>query len=226
MAIGEHRPLSSVGWLARLFELRAPFPGDTYTVNVGALSHRAGAPFTTRHARQPARRPRPRGTRHQFVLGPFDRPIRFAVLRPLREHAAAVAGREVPADAARRRARNDACWNCCRSKARVRARVRRPASRPSRSPRAGHPPAQHRASPARRPAAATGRTPAGISARNGRAAISASRSAKTELAARAGEQARPHDDQRRQTQRGEVAFGLALDAVVEHAACRIGAERR
>jgi penicillin amidase len=50
LAIGEHRPLSSVGWLARVVELRTPFPGDTYTVNVGALSHRASAPFTTRHA--------------------------------------------------------------------------------------------------------------------------------------------------------------------------------
>jgi penicillin amidase len=50
VAIGEHRPLSSVGWLARLAELKTPFPGDTYTVNVGALTHRAGAPFTTRHA--------------------------------------------------------------------------------------------------------------------------------------------------------------------------------
>jgi nicotinamidase-related amidase len=50
LAIGEHRPLSSAGWLARLVELRTPFPGDTYTVNVGALTHQASAPFTTRHA--------------------------------------------------------------------------------------------------------------------------------------------------------------------------------
>jgi penicillin G amidase len=49
LAIGEHRPLSSVGWLSRLVELRTPFPGDTYTVNVGALTHRPDAPFTTRH---------------------------------------------------------------------------------------------------------------------------------------------------------------------------------
>jgi penicillin G amidase len=49
-AIGEHRPLSGAGVLRRLFELRTPFPGDTYTVNVGALSHRPEAPFTTRHA--------------------------------------------------------------------------------------------------------------------------------------------------------------------------------
>jgi penicillin amidase len=49
-AVNEHRPLSGVGWLAGVFELRTPFPGDTYTVNVGALSHRVDAPFTTRHA--------------------------------------------------------------------------------------------------------------------------------------------------------------------------------
>ena len=50
VAVSEHRPLSNVGWLARLVELRTPFPGDTYTVNVGALSHRSTAPFSTRHA--------------------------------------------------------------------------------------------------------------------------------------------------------------------------------
>ncbi|HEX5639068.1 MAG TPA: penicillin acylase family protein [Burkholderiaceae bacterium] len=49
LAIGEHRPLSSVGWLSRFVELRTPFPGDTYTVNVGALTHRPDAPFSTRH---------------------------------------------------------------------------------------------------------------------------------------------------------------------------------
>jgi len=49
-AIGEHRPLSNVGALAGLFELRTRYPGDTFTVNVGALSHRPDAPFTTRHA--------------------------------------------------------------------------------------------------------------------------------------------------------------------------------
>jgi penicillin amidase len=50
VAVAEHRPLSAVGWLARVFELRTPYPGDTYTVNVGALGYRTGAPFTTRHA--------------------------------------------------------------------------------------------------------------------------------------------------------------------------------
>jgi penicillin amidase len=30
--------------------LSAPFPGDTYTVNVGALSHRPAAPYSSRHA--------------------------------------------------------------------------------------------------------------------------------------------------------------------------------
>ncbi len=50
VAVSEHRPLSSVRVLSRLVELRTPYPGDTYTVNVGALSHRLDAPFSTRHA--------------------------------------------------------------------------------------------------------------------------------------------------------------------------------
>jgi penicillin amidase len=33
-----------------MFELRTPFAGDTHTVNVGALSHRSEAPYSTRHA--------------------------------------------------------------------------------------------------------------------------------------------------------------------------------
>jgi penicillin G amidase len=49
-AIAEHRPMSRAGPLARLFELSVPFPGDTYTVDAGALSHRSEAPFSTRHA--------------------------------------------------------------------------------------------------------------------------------------------------------------------------------
>jgi penicillin amidase len=49
VAVSEHRPMSNAGPFARFFELRTPFPGDTYTVNVGALSHREGAPFSTRH---------------------------------------------------------------------------------------------------------------------------------------------------------------------------------
>jgi penicillin amidase len=50
VAIAEHRPLSNLALLARLFELRTPYPGDTYTLNVGALSHKPEAPFSTRHA--------------------------------------------------------------------------------------------------------------------------------------------------------------------------------
>jgi penicillin amidase len=49
-AIAEHRPLSGAGLLAGLFELGTPYPGDTFTINVGALSHRPEAPFSTRHA--------------------------------------------------------------------------------------------------------------------------------------------------------------------------------
>jgi penicillin G amidase len=50
VAVGEHRPMSNVPGLRRLFELRIAYPGDTFTINVGALSHRAEAPFATRHA--------------------------------------------------------------------------------------------------------------------------------------------------------------------------------
>jgi len=49
-AVAEHRPLSGFAPLARLFELSTPYPGDTFTVNVGALSNRPEAPFSTRHA--------------------------------------------------------------------------------------------------------------------------------------------------------------------------------
>jgi len=49
IAVAEHRPLSSVAGVSQLFELRTPYPGDTHTINVGALSNRPGAPFTTRH---------------------------------------------------------------------------------------------------------------------------------------------------------------------------------
>jgi penicillin amidase len=49
IAIAEHRPFSSVTALARWFELRTPYPGDTHTINVGALSNRPDAPFSTRH---------------------------------------------------------------------------------------------------------------------------------------------------------------------------------
>jgi penicillin amidase len=48
-AVAEHRPMSNVPGLARLFQLRTGYPGDTHTINVGALSHRAEAPFSTRH---------------------------------------------------------------------------------------------------------------------------------------------------------------------------------
>ncbi len=49
-AVAEHRPLSNVAALRWLFGLSTPYPGDTFTVNVGALSHAAEAPFATRHA--------------------------------------------------------------------------------------------------------------------------------------------------------------------------------
>jgi penicillin amidase len=47
----EHRPFSRNAWLAPLFDIRIPSPGDTYTVNVGrhSLGNEDG-PFTNRHA--------------------------------------------------------------------------------------------------------------------------------------------------------------------------------
>ncbi len=48
-AVADHRPLSGVPGLGRLFGLKTAYPGDTYTINVGALSHRTDAPFSTRH---------------------------------------------------------------------------------------------------------------------------------------------------------------------------------
>ena len=41
--------MSGVPGLRRLFELRIAYPGDMHTINVGWLSHRAEAPFSTRH---------------------------------------------------------------------------------------------------------------------------------------------------------------------------------
>jgi len=50
VAVLEHRPMSRVPYLSRLFEIRRPVPGDTYTVNVGRyrLSDDV-APFTNVH---------------------------------------------------------------------------------------------------------------------------------------------------------------------------------
>ena len=51
IAVSEHRPFSKQAWLAPLFELRQPVPGDTWTIDVGrnVLANQA-QPFTTRHA--------------------------------------------------------------------------------------------------------------------------------------------------------------------------------
>ena len=48
-AVAEHRPMSGVPGLRRLFELSIAYPGDAHTINVGSLSHRPEAPFSTRH---------------------------------------------------------------------------------------------------------------------------------------------------------------------------------
>lgn len=50
-ARSEHRPFGRIPWLAGLFDIRIPTPGDTYTVNVGRHNLRDEAePFTSRHA--------------------------------------------------------------------------------------------------------------------------------------------------------------------------------
>jgi len=51
VAISEHRPLSKVPLLGSFFNLEAPFPGDSFTVNVGRLELlQAGNPFETKQA--------------------------------------------------------------------------------------------------------------------------------------------------------------------------------
>lgn len=51
VARSEHRPFSRVPMLAKMFELRVPSPGDTYTVNVGRYNMRDEEhPFHNRHA--------------------------------------------------------------------------------------------------------------------------------------------------------------------------------
>ncbi len=49
-AVLEHRPLSNAGFMRDLFQLAAPVPGDSYTINVGQLVLRGERPFSTRHA--------------------------------------------------------------------------------------------------------------------------------------------------------------------------------
>ncbi len=50
-ARSEHRPFARVGALARIFDVRVPVPGDTYTVNVNRHTIRNHAePFVSRHS--------------------------------------------------------------------------------------------------------------------------------------------------------------------------------
>ncbi|WP_334188787.1 penicillin acylase family protein [Noviherbaspirillum sp.] len=50
-ARSEHRPFGKVAPLAKVFDIRAPSPGDTFTVNVGRHNLRdEKEPFTNRHA--------------------------------------------------------------------------------------------------------------------------------------------------------------------------------
>jgi len=51
IAVSEHRPLSKVPLLGSLFNLTQPFPGDSFSVNVGRLELlRADNPFETKQA--------------------------------------------------------------------------------------------------------------------------------------------------------------------------------
>jgi penicillin amidase len=51
VAHSEHRPFSRQPWLATLFDVRIPIPGDTYTVNTGRYSLRnRKEPFASDHA--------------------------------------------------------------------------------------------------------------------------------------------------------------------------------
>lgn len=50
-ALSEHRPFGRQPQLAKLFDIRLPSPGDTYTINVGRnVLADAAAPFANRHA--------------------------------------------------------------------------------------------------------------------------------------------------------------------------------
>jgi penicillin amidase len=49
-AHSQHRPFSKVSWLATLFDIRVPSPGDTYTINAGRYNLKdEKAPFENRH---------------------------------------------------------------------------------------------------------------------------------------------------------------------------------
>lgn len=51
LAVSEHRPLSKVPLLGKLFNLSTPFPGDSFTVNVGRLELlQDDSPFITKQA--------------------------------------------------------------------------------------------------------------------------------------------------------------------------------
>jgi penicillin G amidase len=49
-ARSEHRPFGKHPQLAKLFDLRVPTAGDTYTLNVGRLHYKPDQPFTSVHA--------------------------------------------------------------------------------------------------------------------------------------------------------------------------------
>ncbi len=49
-ARSEHRPFGKHTQLSKIFDLRVPTGGDTYTVNVGRMHYKADQPFTSVHA--------------------------------------------------------------------------------------------------------------------------------------------------------------------------------
>ncbi len=50
-AVSEHRPFKNLPFLSKLFNVRVPFPGDAFTVNVGRpVLNNLTAPFETNHA--------------------------------------------------------------------------------------------------------------------------------------------------------------------------------
>jgi penicillin amidase len=51
IAVSEHRPMSKVPFLGSLFNMTQPFPGDSFTINVGRLELlKADNPFETKQA--------------------------------------------------------------------------------------------------------------------------------------------------------------------------------
>jgi penicillin amidase len=67
VAIGQHRPFSNIPLISKLFELKTPFPGDTFTINVGRMNYNnVREPYSTNLAP---------GMRVIYDLGDFNRSV-------------------------------------------------------------------------------------------------------------------------------------------------------